>query len=276
MPSRPRSGAKTDADGARPEKFEDVSLTWASDHAVIRLERPERLNALTFPMLAEIRQCIKLCRDNEDVKSVVLCGAGRAFCAGDNLKGMGLTHHKDDALLRVRDESYLSVVRLLRELDKPVITAAHGAGMGAGLELFLAGDIRIATNDARLGMPFVKLGVPAATYELPRLIGLTRAAVMLFGGEPISGSEAATIGLASESVATMESLRKRVAHWTSSFATRSTRSIGLMKRALYQCYQRDADDALVLSTLNFVTAVAAGDRDRGVEEWRLRPKKPSR
>lgn len=242
--------------------FHHVSLTLAANHAVIRLERPERLNAMTFPMIAEIRECVRLCGEADSVKSVVIRGAGRSFCSGDNLNGMGPTAHPNDAFKRIREESYWSATQALRDLDKPVITAAHGHALGAGLELFMAGDIRLVTTDAALGIPFSKMGITGGTYELPRLVGLTKAAAMLFSGEPISGAEAAACGLATECVSDEAALDAASDRWTNLLATRSTQAIGLMKRSLYRSLEQSADEALALFALNFVTATSSGGRRR--------------
>ncbi|WP_374572256.1 enoyl-CoA hydratase/isomerase family protein [Phenylobacterium sp.] len=249
------------------EGFDDISLTVDQGVATISLRRPERLNALTFPMIAEINRAIGICAADGSTKCLVLCGEGDAFSAGDNIKGMGATAYKTDPLMRMREASYVSIVRNLRALDVPVVTVGHGFVLGAGLEVFMAGDIRLVHAEAKLGIPFIKLGLAGGCYQLPRLVGLTKATAMLFSGEPIAGTEAVAYGLATESAYTMEELNDRLAGWTELLSRRPTRSIGLMKRALYTCYERNYDAAIEIATLNLLTCTLNGDREAGVAAW---------
>lgn len=245
------------------------SIQFSADNGVARIElhRPERLNALRFDMIAEIKSAIDRSRGMQDVRCLVISGAGRAFCAGDNIKEMGEAPHGNDPLLRMRESGYISIVRALRSLDKPVVACAHGHTLGAGLEVFMGADIRIATHDASLGVPFIKLGLAGGAYQLPRFVGVTRAAAMLFSGEPVSGREAYEMGLVTEVADDTDGMHAACHRWTELLKQRSTSSIGLIKRALYRCYETSYDTAIELAALNFVTATLSGERQKGVDAW---------
>lgn len=168
--------------------------------ATITLNRPERLNALTFEVYRELTDTFATLRDKRDVRVVVLTGAGRAFCSG------GDVHDIIGELFSRNMEGLLEFTRLtceliqnIRALPKPVIASLNGTTAGAGACIALASDIRIASEDAKIAFLFVKVGLAgtdmAASYLLPRVVGLAKATEMLFTGDFISATEAERIGL---------------------------------------------------------------------------------
>lgn len=221
------------------ERFQDVVLTVEDRRADIRLNLPASHNALTYRMIAELKAAIAHVGSCPDVAVLVLSGAGRSFCSGDNLKDMGPVPHDGDLLQTTMSESYHAVVTALREIPLPVVTLGHGHVLGAGLELFMAGDIKVATRDVTLGIPFARLGLAAMNYHLPRQIGFTRAARLLFSGDPIDGATAVDWGLATEMVDGQAQLEERANYWADRFRALSTTSIGTMKRTFYQSYETE-------------------------------------
>lgn len=221
------------------EDFQDIILTIEDRRADIRLNLPSSHNALTYRMIAELKAAIARVRATSDIAVLVLSGAGRSFCSGDNLKDMGPMPHDGDLLQITSMDSYQAVVTALRELPLPVVTLGHGHVLGAGLELFMAGDIKVATRGVNLGVPFARLGLAAMNYHLPRQIGFTRAARMLFSGDPIDGITAVDWGLATEAVDGEPQLQDRARHWADRFRSLSTSSIGTMKRTFYQSYETE-------------------------------------
>ena len=175
--------------------------------ATITLDRPERLNAISFTMIDELGEVFdRLDRDLEQ-RVVVLCGAGRAFCAGTDLH-QDLDAWPEDVgrvQSRVRLQERLSTLPLkMRQLPQPIIAAVHGAAAGGGMSFAAAADIRVIDVTARFNAAFVRIGLSAgdvgASWLLPRLVGLSRASELLYTGRFFGAEEAERIGFASRVV----------------------------------------------------------------------------
>jgi enoyl-CoA hydratase/carnithine racemase len=168
--------------------------------ATITLNRPDRLNALTFEVYRELTETFATLRTESDVRVVVITGAGRAFCSG------GDVHDIIGELLKSDIEGLLEftrmtceLVRNIRALPKPVIASLNGITAGAGACIALASDIRIASAEAKIAFLFVKVGLSGAdmgaAYLLPRVVGLSKATELLYSGDFLSAPEAERIGL---------------------------------------------------------------------------------
>ncbi len=185
-------------------RFDYETIEVTVDHAVatVTLNRPDQLNAWDWQMHRELRTAYADLDDSDDVRAIVLTGAGRAFCAGAALAPRGSTFDgsRDPA---VWDERYPGPAREIAELMTPVIAAINGPAVGAGITMAVACDIRIAAEDAKLGFVFNRRGViPDADllWYLPRLIGYARAMDLLLTGRIFTGKEAAEVGLVSRAV----------------------------------------------------------------------------
>ena len=186
--------------------------------ATLTLDRPEALNALTVAVKVALREALERMATDRSIRVVILTGAGRAFCAGQDLAERDLP---DAAPLDVElRERYNPIIRALRSMGQPVIAAVNGVAAGAGASLAFACDVRIAAEDARFVLAFGKIGlVPdsGATWFLPRLVGPARAAEMALVGDPLTADEALRIGLVSrvvpgdELLATARELADRIA-----------------------------------------------------------------
>jgi len=168
--------------------------------ATITLNRPERLNALTFAVYRELIDVFTALRDEPGVRVVVITGAGRAFCSGgDVLDIIGELFKKDMAGLLEFTRMTCDLIRSIRALPKPVIASLNGTTAGAGACIALASDIRLASEEARIAFLFVKVGLAGtdmgASYLLPRVVGLAKATEMLFTGDFVAAPEAERIGL---------------------------------------------------------------------------------
>ncbi|HEX7295745.1 MAG TPA: enoyl-CoA hydratase family protein [Pyrinomonadaceae bacterium] len=166
----------------------------------ITLNRPERLNALTFEVYRELTDTFAALRDDDTARVVVITGAGRAFCSGGDVKDIiGELFSRDVEGLLAFTRMTCELVGNIRRLPKPVIASLNGTTAGAGACIALASDIRIATVDARIAFLFVKVGLSGAdmgaAYLLPRVIGLAKATELLYTGDFISAEEAERIGL---------------------------------------------------------------------------------
>lgn len=221
------------------QTFEDIIFTIDRNCAHLRLNLPRSHNALTFRMIRELKTAIAIASETPGLAVLTLSGQGPSFCSGDNLRDMGEVPHDGDWLATATHDWYQAIVQALRSLPLPVVTLGHGHVLGAGLELLMAGDIKIVTEDARLGIPFARLGTAAMNYHLPRQIGFTRAARMLFTGDVIDGGTAVRWGLATEAVTDDAGLQASREIWADKFRALSTRAIGEMKQTFYQSYETD-------------------------------------
>src|SRR5438552_16510102 len=168
--------------------------------ATITLNRPERLNAITFEVYHELTDFFVSLHDEKDVRVVVIAGAGRAFCSGGDVRDIiGELQGRDAEGLLEFTRLTCELIHNLRALPKPIIASINGTTAGAGACITLASDIRIAAEEAKIAFIFVKVGLAGtdmgATYLLPRVVGLAKATELLMTGDFITAQEAERIGL---------------------------------------------------------------------------------
>lgn len=166
-------------------------------YRVLTLNRPQRLNAFDAGLQAALRQALAEAGSDPACRAVLLAGAGRGFCAGQDLAEPGLTDPDVD-LGAVLDRGWNALVAALRGLPKPVVCAVQGVAAGAGASIALACDITLAAEDAKFSQAFIRIGLipdSGATWMLPRLIGPARARALAMLGDTISGAEAASMGM---------------------------------------------------------------------------------
>jgi enoyl-CoA hydratase/carnithine racemase len=203
--------------------------------ATIILDRPDRLNALTFEVYAELRDLLFALRSHEPVKVVIITGEGRGFCSGgdvDAIIGQLLDRGMPELLAFTRMTGAL--IANIRGLAKPVIAAINGVAAGAGAVIALAADFRIAVPNASLAFLFTKVGLAGAdmgaAYLLPRVVGIARATELLMLGDKITADEAHRLGLLTRIVepgALMDEARSLAARLASgpSFALGMTKTL---------------------------------------------------
>jgi len=168
--------------------------------ARITLNRPERLNALTFEVYRELTDAFAALQTEDSVRVVVITGAGRAFCSGGDVRDIiGELQGRDAEELLEFTRGTCELVRNMRALRKPVIASLNGTTAGAGACIALASDLRIASAEARIAFLFVKVGLSGAdmgaAHLLPRVVGLSKATELLYTGDFIEADEALAIGL---------------------------------------------------------------------------------
>jgi enoyl-CoA hydratase/carnithine racemase len=180
--------------------------------AVLTLNRPTRLNALTFDVYRELHETFRALQDLPEVRAVVITGAGKGFCSGGDIADVvaQLTRMPAADLLRFTRLTGQTVLAM-RQLRTPIIAAVNGAAIGAGAVLALAADIRLASERARFGFVFPRLGLSGAdmgaSWLLPRIIGAGRAAELLLTGDIIDAYTADKIGLCNRVVPEEQLLR---------------------------------------------------------------------
>ncbi len=177
----------------------DLIETIEDGVATLTFNRPERMNALSTPIMQGLLEGLPRLAGDPTVRVVVLTGAGRAFCAGGDVKSMaegGDSRSAAEATAHLR--ARMEVSRILHELPKPTIAMINGPAAGAGLALALACDLRIAGASARLVTAFVKVGFSGdfgGSYFLTRLVGTSKARELYFTGRPVDAEEALSLGL---------------------------------------------------------------------------------
>jgi 2-(1,2-epoxy-1,2-dihydrophenyl)acetyl-CoA isomerase len=212
--------------------------------ATITLDRPDALNALTVPMKRELLAAFRSVGQDPGVRVAILTGAGRAFCAGQDLP----ERLQPDAapLGDELRERYNPIVRAMRGLDKPIVGAINGVAAGAGASLAFACDLRVAAEEASFALAFGRVGlVPdtGATWLLPRLVGASRAAEIALLNAPIPAAEALAIGLVGRVVPAGD-LAATAREIAAKLAAGAPRAIALTKRALNAAWDRGLDAAL--------------------------------
>ncbi len=182
-----------------------VLLERAGAVAVLTLNRPEALNSLVVEMKVALLQAVEAVRDDDGVREVVLTGAGRAFCVGQDLREhAALLEAGNPAPLSTVREHYNPVVTALAQMGKPTVAAVNGTAAGAGLGLACAADFRIGAVGARFPTAFTGIGLTAdsgLSWTLPRLVGAGRATALLLLAEPFSAEQALEMGLLNAAVA---------------------------------------------------------------------------
>jgi enoyl-CoA hydratase/carnithine racemase len=228
--------------------------------AVVTLDRPDKLNALTSEMTAELSGHVDAVNENQDIRAVVVTGAGRAFCAGSDIGSLDGYATPWEFGLRT---DYGDVLRTLR---KPVIAAVNGHALGGGLELALACDIRVAADTATFAAPEIKLGWIGGSGQsalLAHSVGPSNAALMLLTGDPVDAATALRWGLVSE-VVPASALLDRARDLAAVIASRAPVAAQTAKLNLRAAYEmpltRAIDYERHLQTICFATADAAEGR----------------
>lgn len=202
--------------------------------ATITLNRPDVLNSFNRPMGRQLQQALDHAGSDPAVRAVLLTGAGRAFCAGQDLaEAMPPDGSDAPPIGDIVRETYNPIVRRVRALEKPVVCAVNGVAAGAGANLALACDLVLAAESASFVQAFSRIGLipdTGGTFLLPRLVGLQRAAAMTFLGEKVSAAEAQAVGMIYRAVPAatlMEEARALAVR----LAAMPTRALGITKRA---------------------------------------------
>ena len=184
-------------------KFDDLIYTKEDHIATITLNRPERMNALTLDTHTELAQAIEQVKNDDEVRVLIITGAGRGFCSGDDVGEIFLTGEGWSADAKAKSLAYLEGgvegggCGALLSLNKPTIAAVNGAAVGYGCDITLMCDMRIASENARFGEVFIRVGLipDQGMLLLPRLVGLAKAYELILTGDIIDAREAERIGL---------------------------------------------------------------------------------
>jgi enoyl-CoA hydratase len=249
--------------------------------AILRLNRPERLNALSQEAVAALQASLDELDRDDSLRVLILTGEGRGFCAGWDLKSSpqgsgGLPPSVSD--LYKGQERFASLVRRIRALDKIVIAAVNGVAVGAGMAMALAADIRIAARSASFHIGAVRIGLTAGecgiSYHLPHLIGASRAFEVMLTGRPVDAGEAEQVGLVSCTVDDGALLERAIA-MARAILQNSPYSTGHTKRLMWANLAASSLDA-ALELENHAQVLALMTQDFGEAAGAFAQKRPPR
>jgi enoyl-CoA hydratase/carnithine racemase len=215
----------------------------AAGVATITLDRPDRLNALTFDVYAELRDLFAALAEHQGVRAIIITGSGRGFCSGGDVEDIiGELLKRDMPQLLAFTRMTGALIRNIRAVPRPVIAAINGVAAGAGAVIALAADFRIAVPGASLAFLFTRVGLAGAdmgaAYLLPRVVGMARATELLFLGDRVPAEEALRIGLVN-SIAQPEALMDEARALARRLADGPAFALGMTKTLLNQ--ELDAD-----------------------------------
>jgi 2-(1,2-epoxy-1,2-dihydrophenyl)acetyl-CoA isomerase len=252
--------------------YETLQVESANHVCTITLNRPDSLNSINDAMTSELAKVIRQLQRDEDARCVVLTGAGRAFCSGQDLGDLKKRYADPQYTPRLGDDlkkRYNPIILGLRDLEKPVIAAVNGVAAGAGCSLALACDLRIASDKAKLVEVFINVGlVPdsGSTFFLPRLVSLCKALELCFTGDSVAAADALALGLVNK-VVPAEELMKATLELAQRLAKMPTKAIGLTKRLLYRSLNSDLDTMLEAEAFAQQTAALTADHREGVQAF---------
>ena len=242
--------------------------------ATIKLNRPEARNALSPQMISDLGDAIQSCSAGE-VRAVLLTGAGDAFCAGADLKGLVARLENDgpqalsEEIRQVAGTLHERVVLPLLRLKKPVVGAINGVAAGAGFSLMLACDLRIASSSARFLMAYGNIGATAdggSTYRLPRIVGAAKAMELYLASQPLSAESALEMGLVTE-LSDKEPLDQHALETAMKLAQGPTVAYGRVKELFLSSWSSTVEDQLEAETQAFVDISLTRDLQEGVKAF---------
>jgi 2-(1,2-epoxy-1,2-dihydrophenyl)acetyl-CoA isomerase len=253
-----------------------ITSTVSEGVSAVTLNRPDVLNSFNRAMARQLLDALDVAARNPDIRAVLLTGAGRGFCAGQDLaEAVPQDGSPQPDLGDMVRDSYNPIIRALRALEKPVICAVNGVAAGAGANLAFACDITFAAADATFIQSFVKIGVipdSGGTFILPRIVGLQRAAALTMLAEKLTAAQALDFGLIYKVVEPdmlLATARQTAAH----LATQPTRALGLIKRGFNRSLGVDISEQLDVEEALQREAGKTADYKEGVTAF-LEKRKP--
>jgi 2-(1,2-epoxy-1,2-dihydrophenyl)acetyl-CoA isomerase len=253
--------------------FEQLLYETVASVCTITLNRPDVYNAINDELSYELQQAFKQAGADENIRVIVLTGAGKGFCSGQDLKaiaGVKIDSFADNVRAR-----YNPIILGMRNMPKPIICRLNGIAAGAGCSLALACDLIIASEEASLAEIFINIGLvmdSGSSYFLPRLVGAAKAFELSTMGTKVPAKEAQAIGLVNR-VVPADQLDKTVAEYTTYYAAAPTKAVGLIKRMLNLSYQSSLEEMLEYEALYQELAGRTQDNKEGIQAF-LEKRKP--
>jgi enoyl-CoA hydratase/carnithine racemase len=265
--------------------YETVLYDTSDYVATITLNRPDRLNAIISQLEEDLLAALRRAEESDDVRVIILTGAGRGFCAGADMKNLDAGSHSDWSQVtteewikanlphRPRDDAradFQKTYSYFPAITKPIIGAINGFAVGLGFVLPLYCDIRIASDQAKFGTAFAQRGLIAehgVSWMLPRLVGISNALDLLYSARMIDAEEALRMGLVSQ-VVPHDSLMEKVGEYANNLATKvSPRSLRLIKGEVYNALFQTLEEAIDVANVDMVESFACEDFKEGVAHF---------
>ncbi|MCZ2129899.1 MAG: enoyl-CoA hydratase/isomerase family protein [Bacteroidia bacterium] len=247
--------------------YNAIKLEKNDSVATITLNREDVFNAFNDEQSYELQDALKDVSRDSQIRVVVLTGAGKAFCSGQDLKAISKSENRSlsDSLY----QRYNPIIRAMRTMPKPIICRLNGVAAGAGCSLVLACDFVIASDNASLIEVFINVGLvldSGSSYFLPRIVGSNRAFELATMGNKVSAQQALEWGMINR-VVTPEELDNEVAKITEYYAKAPTKAIGLMKKMLNKSFHSDLDTMLEYEAFSQEIAGKSADYKEGVSAF---------
>ena len=235
--------------------------------AKITLNRPEKYNSFVREMALELQNILDECSQDKTIRSLLITGAGKAFCAGQDLKEA--IDPEGPEIEEIVRKHFNPIIQKIRGIEKPVIAAVNGVAAGAGANLALACDIVVATKSAGFIQAFSKIALipdSGGTYFLPRLIGLPRATAIMITGETVSAEKAESMGMIYAVYEDFE-FENTAFKLAQTIAAMPTKVLGYTKKLLYQTFNNSLEEQLSLEAETQALSAISEDHKEGIQAF---------
>ena len=242
--------------------------------AYITLNRPEVFNSFNREMALLLQSILEDCEYNNEVRSIVITGNGKAFCAGQDLKEV-TSPELNPGFKKILEEHYNPIITRIRSINKPIIAAVNGVAAGAGANIALSCDLVVASNKASFIQAFSKIGLipdSGGTFFLPRLIGFQKATALMMLGDKVTAEEAEELGMIFK-VISSESFNEEVEKVAVKLANMPTKALGLIKELLNKSIINTLEQQLELEGKLQIEAALSEDYTEGVNAF-MEKRKP--
>ena len=242
-----------------------IELKIENSVAWIYLNRPEVFNSFNREMALSLQTALDNCKNDTNVRAIIITGNGKAFCAGQDLKEV-TTPELNPGFRKILEEHYNPIIKKIRTIEKPIVAAVNGVAAGAGANIALACDIVVATEHASFIQAFSKIGLipdSAGTFFLPRIIGFQKASALMMLGDKVAAEEALQMGLIYK-IFPESFFQEEVLTLAITLAKMPTKAIGLTKRLLNQSMNNNLEQQLALESDLQIEASSSFDYNEGV------------
>ena len=240
----------------------------------ITLNRAEKYHSFVREMAFQLQEILDKCKEDNNVRAILITAEGKAFCAGQDLGEA--TDPNGPELSKIVQEHYNPIIRKIRGIEKPVVAAVNGVAAGAGASIAICCDIVVATESASFIQAFSKIGLipdSAATFFLPRLVGMQRAAALMMTADPVSATQAVEMGMIYK-VYSDDTFVEESWKLVSKLAKMPTKGLGLTKRLLNASYSNNLEQQLQMEDKYQTIAGKTADFNEGVQSF-LEKRKPN-
>lgn len=236
--------------------------------ATLTFNRPEVFNSFNREMALMLQDELDACANNEGVRTIVLTGSGKAFCAGQDLKEV-TTPELNPGFKKILEEHYNPIITKIREIEKPIIAAVNGVAAGAGANIALACDLVIAHEKVSFIQAFSKIGLipdSGGTFFLPRLIGFGKASALMMLGDKVSAVDAEKMGMVYK-VTSLEDFEAVVSTTASTLSQMPTKALGMMKHLMNESMNNSLKEQLDMESKYQIEAAQSDDYAEGVSAF---------